>query len=138
MNDLPTPRPADVAPDDLDQPFWEACRRHEFLVHRCDHCGRTYWPATSCIEHGGDAMTWTAASGRGDVHTFVVYHQAFHPAFADRVPYVLAVVQLEEGPFFHSDLLDCPPEQCTVGLPVEVVFEDLDEDVTIPHFRPRR
>jgi uncharacterized OB-fold protein len=127
--------PSDIAPDELDAPFWDACRRHEFLVHRCRDCSRSYWPATCCIEHGGDDMEWVAASGRGTVHTYTIYRHAFDPAFAANLPYTIAVVRLEEGPFFHTDLVECAPDAVRIGLPVEVVYEDVDGE-TIPHFRP--
>jgi uncharacterized OB-fold protein len=126
-----------VAPDDLDDPFWEGCRRGEFLVHRCQVCGRAYWPATACVDHGGASMSWVPASGRGTVHTYTVFRQPFDPSFADRVPYVIAAVALEEGPFFLTDLVECGPDEVHVDMPVEVVFETVETDVSIPHFRPR-
>jgi uncharacterized OB-fold protein len=129
-------RPSDVAPDDLDAPFWDGCRRREFLVHRCDRCGRAYWPASCCIDHGAEAMRWVPASGTGSVYTYTVAYHAYEPAMADRIPYVLAVVALDEGPFFHTDLVDCPPDAVRVGLPVEVVFDAVDEETVIPRFRP--
>jgi uncharacterized OB-fold protein len=128
--------PIDVAPDDLDQPFWDGCVRGEFLVQQCADCERCYWPATCCPEHGGAPMRWTPASGRGVVHTFTVYHHPFDPSSVDRVPYVVAVIRLDEGPFFHSDVIDCNHADVFVGMPVEVVFEHVAPDVAIPHFRP--
>ena len=77
--------PTDVAPDDLDAPFWEGCTRGELLLHRCDVCGRHYWPVSSCVDHGGDTMSWVPSSGRGRVHTYTVIHHAYEPSMADRV-----------------------------------------------------
>ncbi|HEV8298742.1 MAG TPA: OB-fold domain-containing protein [Acidimicrobiales bacterium] len=128
--------PEDAAPDDLDQPFWDACVREEFLVHRCRTCGRAYWPASCCIDHGATAMGWTPATGRGEVHTYTVFHHAYERALADRLPYVIAVVTLAEGPFFHTDIVDCSPDAVYVGMPVEVVWERVRDDCVIPHFRP--
>ena len=127
--------PSEVMVDDLDAPFWDGCNRGEFRVQRCRQCGRSYWPATCCIEHGGGAMEWVQARGRGVVHSFTVYHHAYDPADADRVPYVVAVVKLDEGPFFHTDLVECEPDDVTVGLPVEVVFDHVRGEA-VPHFRP--
>jgi uncharacterized protein len=124
------------APDELDLPFWEACRRHELLVHRCGRCGRSYWPATCCVEHGGEDMAWVPAAGTGMLHTWTVYHHAYTPEMADRLPYVVAVVRLDEGPFLHTGLVGCGPDDCAVGLPVEVVFVDRPDGTTFPHFRP--
>ena len=128
--------PYQVAPDDLDDAFWEGCVRHEFLVHRCTECGRAYWPASSCLDHGSASMRWDPASGTGAVFTYTVFHHAYDPRFADRVPYALAVVQLDEGPFFHTDILGCDAEAVQVGMRVEVVYEEVAVDLVIPHFRP--
>jgi len=130
------PRPEDVAPDDLDDPFWAGCRRGDFLLHRCDECGRHYWPASTCVEHGAVAMTWVPGSGRGVVHTWTVFHRVYAPHLAERVPYVIAVVRLDEGPFFHTDLADCPPGQVTSGMPVEVRFDASAPGTPIPRFAP--
>ena len=128
--------PFQVAPDDLDDPFWEGCVRHEFLLHRCAECGRAYWPASTCLDHGSASMEWVPASGSGAVFTYTVFHHAYDPRFADRVPYALAVVQLDEGPFFHSDIVGCPVADVHVGMRVAVEYEDVAVDLTIPHFRP--
>jgi uncharacterized OB-fold protein len=125
-----------VAPDALDQPFWDACHRHELLVQRCGECGRAYWPASSCIDHGTAAMAWEQASGRGVVHTYTVFHHPYDPTRAGDLPYVIAVITLDEGPFFHSDIVGCDPDAVHVGMAVEAVFEPLDDEWTIPHFTP--
>jgi uncharacterized OB-fold protein len=129
-------RPRDVVPDDLDAPFWDACRDGVFSVQRCGTCGRAYWPAASCIDHGVDAMRWEPASGRGVVHTYTVVHHAYDPSFADRIPYALAVIELDEGPFFHSDIVGCDPADVHVGMAVEVHFDRIDDETVIPRFTP--
>ena len=125
-----TLQPRDVAPDDLDMPFWDACREHTFLVHRCTICGRAYWPFSACLDHGSTAMEWQPASGRGVVHTYTVVHHTYDPAFP--APYVVAVVQLDEGPFFHSNVVECAFEDLHVGMRVGVVYGDDD----LPRFAP--
>ena len=130
-------RPLDCVADDIDAPFWEACRRHEFVLARCRASGRWHWPAVSDPVDGLE-LDWLPASGLGAVHTFTVIHQIFRREFADRVPYNVIVVELEEGPLFHSNLVECAKEDIRVGLPVEVVFDDVDAEVTLPRFRPRR
>jgi uncharacterized OB-fold protein len=129
-------RPQDVAPDELDAPFWDGCRDHRFLLHRCSACGRAYWPASTCIDHGAAAMHWHPGSGRGEVHTFTVVHHPYDPGVADRVPYALAVVKLDEGPFFHSDIVECDPTTVHIGMRVEVVYDHIDHDTVIPRFAP--
>jgi uncharacterized OB-fold protein len=128
-------RPRDVAPDDLDAPFWEACRDRRFLVHRCTECGRAYWPASTCLDHGSSSMEWQDASGRGEVHTYTVVHHVYDRSLVDKVPYVVAVVRLDEGPFFHTDIVGCEPQDVHVGMRVRVLFDEADE--MLPRFTPR-
>ena len=96
---------------------------------------RWHWPAVSDPETGS-GLSWVRASGRGTIHTFTILHKVFRPEFAERVPYNVIVVELEEGPFFHSNLVDCANEDIRVGMPVEVVFRERDGAV-LPLFRPR-
>ncbi|MBB6191002.1 hypothetical protein FHS51_001222 [Sphingobium wenxiniae] len=123
--------------DHLDLPFWEGARRGELLLHRCGICGKHYWPASRCVEHGGTDMAWVPASGRGTVHTYTIMHHAYAPRMAPHVPYCVAVLKLEEGPFFHTNIVDCPMEGIHVGLEVAVRFEE-DEvsGLTLPVFAP--
>jgi uncharacterized OB-fold protein len=129
-------RPMDFVPDELDAPFWEGCKRHVFLVHRCTECGRAYWPASTCIDHGSSAMEWQPASGRAEVFTYTVVHHAYDPSLADKLPYAVAVVQLDEGPFFHTDIVGCDPNAVHVGLRVCVTYDAIDDETVVPHFTP--
>jgi uncharacterized protein len=123
--------------DPADLPFWEACVAGKFLLHRCERCARHYWPASRCVEHGDEAMQWVAATGRGRVYTYTVMHRAYTPDTRGKVPFVIAVVQLEEGPFYHSNILDCAPEAIAIDMALEVVMTLHDSGLTIPQFRPR-
>jgi uncharacterized OB-fold protein len=129
-------RPRDVAVDQLDDAFWDGCLRQQFLVHRCAECGRSYWPASSCIDHGSASMEWRPASGLGEVFTYTIVHHVYDPDLADRVPYCVAVVKLDEGPFFHTDIVNCKLEDIHVGLRVHVTFEAIDDETALPHFAP--
>lgn len=134
MTEPGRPLPAEAMPDELDAPFWEACNRSEFLLHRCATCGRHYWPASCCVDHGGAAMEWVPASGRGEVHTYTVFHRPYHPAFP--VPYSVAVVRLKEGPFFHTNVTGCDLSSLHVGMAVEVAFEEVAPGTRLPVFQP--
>jgi hypothetical protein len=125
-----------VAPDDLDAPFWAGCLERRFLLHRCAECGRAYWPASTCIDHGAAPMRWEPSNGRGEVHTYTIVHHAYSRDLLDRVPYALAVVRLDEGPFFHSDLVDCDLDDVHVGMRVRVTFDAIDDETVIPRFVP--
>lgn len=121
--------------DAADLPFWEACGRHEFLLHRCNICRRHYWPAAKCVDHGGRDMEWVPGSGRGEVHVWTIQHVAHHPDWKGKTPYNVCVIKLEEGPFFHSNVIDCPNGEMRSGLKVQVAFEERPNGMTVPVFR---
>jgi uncharacterized OB-fold protein len=122
--------------DVLDLPFWEACRDGRFLLHACGICGRHYWPASRCVVHGDAQMRWIAASGRGTLYTYTVMHHAYTAAMKGRTPYVVAVVQLDEGPYFHSNLRDCTPDDVKIGMRLEATMVEHDNGLVAPVFRP--
>lgn len=125
------------------EPFWQRVERHQLSVMRCTVCGAHYWPAAYCRNHEnkpffGD-MEWVPASGRGTVFAFNVHHWAFDAMFKDEIPYVFALIELEEGPLFGSNVVDCDPADVQVGMPVQVVFRECENDgrtFTLPLFVP--
>jgi uncharacterized OB-fold protein len=120
-------------------PFFEAARRHELVVQRCGACHGLRFPArTVCSRCLSREADWVPASGRGRVFSIAVMHQAAHPAFAAEAPYAVVVVELEEGPRVLSNVVGCPTADVAIDMPVEVTFEDVAPDVTLPKFRPRR
>jgi uncharacterized OB-fold protein len=128
---LPVPTPES-------QPFWDAVRRHELRLQRCQACGQFWFPPSNvCPECLSPAWAWELVSGRGTVFSFVVMHRAYHPGFKDALPYNVAVIELEEGPRLVSNVVDCRNEELYVGMPVEVAFDDVTDTVTLPKFRPR-
>jgi uncharacterized OB-fold protein len=128
-----------IPPVDLDvQPFWEGVQRHEFLLQRCRNCGSiVYHPRKYCGNCWSDNSEWIQASGKGTVYSFTVIHQAGHPFFQDKVPYVVALVDLDEGVHVMSNLVDVDPAHVYVGMPVEVTYEDVTDDFSVYLFRPR-
>ena len=130
----PKPR---VTPDN--RPFWDGCREHVLKLPWCADCRAAFLPpAPVCPTCFGERLEWRAASGRGTVSTFVVVHQRWFPAFADDLPYNACQVELEEGPRLTSSLVGIANEDIEVGLAVEAVFDDVDEETTLPRFRPLR
>jgi uncharacterized OB-fold protein len=123
--------------DEESRGFWEALARHELYVQRCLGCATLrFYPRAVCPVCLSPAVAWERASGRGSVYTFTVTRQNQAVGFRDELPYVLAVVELVEGVRLLTNLVDCPPERVRVGLPVEVVFEDVTPEITLPKFRP--
>jgi uncharacterized OB-fold protein len=115
---------ATIAPlvkGELDAPFWDAWAKGErFLLHRCAHCDRHDWPATCCVEHGLAPMQWVESSGAGVVDTYTIFHRAYIKELAGEVPYTVAVVRLDEGPYFHTRLVDVSPDAVRSGMRVRV------------------
>lgn len=117
--------------------FWEGCRQHELRFQQCAACGHVRWPpAFLCPQCHATEVQWIASRGVGQVYTFAVYHTAFHPAFAADLPYAVAVVALDEGPHLLTQVVGCPPDAVYCEMPVEVVWEEVTEAITLPRFRP--
>ena len=130
-DELPArPRPE---PDALTQGFWDAAREHRLVVQRCDRCELLrHYPQPMCPGCHSESWTWAELSGNGTVHTFTVTHQAFHPAWADRVPFAVATIELDEGVRMVSDLPPSDVERVVIGARVACFFEDhaLDDGTT--------
>jgi uncharacterized OB-fold protein len=118
-------------------PYWESLRAHAMAVQRCSGCGRFYFPpSTHCPGCLSDATEWTPVSGRGSVWASVTLHRAYHPAYADEIPYNIAIVALEEGPRVWTNVVECPPGDVRVGMPVRVRYDDVTPELTLARFVP--
>ena len=128
----PLPRGADVHGE-----FYQFCTQHELGFQRCQGCGAwRHMPPESCAACGSFHWRWERSSGTGQVLSWTVMHRAMHPGFAPDVPSATVVIELAEGVRMVSQVLDLAPEQRRVGLPVEVVCDDVTPEVTLPKFRP--
>ena len=116
--------------------FWEGCKRHELLIQRCRECGTfRHYPRLMCPNCGSWDTEWFRVSGKGRVYTWTLAVQPFHPGFAEDVPYAAVVVELDEGVRMVANIIDTNPEDLYIGMPLEVVFDDVTEEVTLPRFR---
>ena len=116
--------------------FWEGAARGELLIQRCASCGALrHPPRPTCPVCRSFEWDTQAASGRGEVYSHVIVHHPVVPLF--EAPYVVALIELEEGVRLVSNVIGVPPEDVKIGMPVEVVFEPVDEELTLPLFRPR-
>jgi uncharacterized OB-fold protein len=115
--------------------FWEGADVGTLRIQRCTTCGVHRFPdgvtCSSCLSTG---VEWVDASGRATLWSWTRMHQVYFPAFADEVPYLVVFVQLEEGPFMISTLVDAPG-QLAVDLPLQVMFEPVGDARSIPKFR---
>jgi uncharacterized OB-fold protein len=119
------------------RPFFAAAKRRQLVVQRCLDCGAYRFPAREiCSACLSTKSEWKAVSGRGEVFSFNVMHQVYHPGFAAEVPYAVVLVKLAEGPKMTSNLVGVAPRDIRIGMPVRVVFEDLSDEVTLPKFEP--
>jgi uncharacterized protein len=131
--------------DERTAEYFAGAARGELMVPRCDACERLVWyPEEECPHCGDGTFTWVPVSGRGRVFTWAVVRRAFLPAFEEMVPFVTALVALDEDPAVRivSYVVDCDPEALTADMPVEVVFRPLrfptvpDRSVPVPMFMP--
>lgn len=135
---MPTPVRFDLpAPDESTEPYWAATKEGKLLLKRCGACGRHhFYPRPFCPHCWSEDVDWVEASGRGSVYTFSVVRVNDLPPFGERVPYVTAIVDLDEGPRLMTNIVDCEPEDVSIGMPVEVTFREQTEDFTLAQFRP--
>jgi uncharacterized protein len=130
----PTPRPSPESAH-----YWHAAREHRLEIQRCKACGQFWFPPSQSCPHCLAAdFAWVPVSGLGKVFSFVTYHRVYHPAFAKEVPYVVALVELAEGPRLLSNIVGVAPDAVRCDMPVEVTFDDYEEGVTVPKFTPRK
>jgi uncharacterized OB-fold protein len=123
---------------DAARPFWEATKQRRLVLQWCRACeAPVHYPREACPRCLGTEFEWREASGRGEVYSASVMHRPGNPAMADRVPYVVALVDLEEGVRLMSNVVGCAPEEVRVGLPVQVTWEPLSDGRALPLFEPR-
>ena len=118
------------------RPFWQMCRQGQLLIQRCDSCREyQFYPRGICAGCWSGDIQWVASSGRGTVWTFTVTYQNRTTGF-DHGPYVLALVELEEGVRMFTNILECEPQDVKIGMPVEVTFVQVTDQITVPYFKP--
>jgi uncharacterized protein len=126
-------------PDHRSQEFYAAAAEGRLLIQACDACGALqFYPRGHCVRCSGSALSWRQASGRATLHTFSVLYRTPNVEFADDLPYVLAIVDLEEGVRMTSRVVDVDLERLRCELPLQVVFRPLAEDGPVMPFFTER
>jgi uncharacterized OB-fold protein len=135
--DLDRPLPSPITPEA--RPFWDGLRERKLMLPKCGACGHVFfYPRVLCPRcHAGD-IGWIQASGRGTLHAFEIGYQAFSKAWKVKPPWVLAMVELAEGPRLMTNLINVAPDPKVIrcDMPVRVVFSKLTDEITLPLFEP--
>jgi len=119
------------------KPFWDACRRGNLIIQKCDRCQEyQFYPRGICANCWCQDIRWVTATGKGTVWTFTVTRQNRTLGFEDELPYVLALVELDEGVKMFTNIVECDPNEVKIGMPVEVTFVQANQQITIPYFKP--
>jgi uncharacterized OB-fold protein len=132
------PRRARPEPTPETQHYWEGTRQGELRLQRCDDCAKTYFPPRPfCPQCGSRRVAVVTASGKARLYSYVIHHRPV-PGFTP--PYAIAVVELAEGPRLMTNIIGCPqtPEALQLDMALEVAFEKLDDEITLPMFQPAR
>ncbi|MGH7774170.1 MAG: Zn-ribbon domain-containing OB-fold protein [Candidatus Binatia bacterium] len=123
------------------QPFWEAAKDKRLVLQRCNSCGSFVWcPRPYCSECGSNQLVWTPVSGRGTIYSFTIIREVVGRGargFEKEIPYVVAWIDLEEGPRLVSNIVQCPIDKVEIGMPVEAVFEEASPGIFLHKFKPR-
>ena len=127
---LPNPTPTT-------QPFWDGTKQHRLILPKGPDGRFFFYPRVLQPGTLNGPVEWAEVSGRGSVYSFTVDRRGTAPAFAADAPYVIAIIELEEGPRMTSNVVGCAIEEVRIGMPVEAVFEDVDDAITLVKFRPR-
>ncbi len=119
--------------------FWEAAHQHKLIMQKCNDCGKlVFYPRKFCPECWSANLGWTDVSGKAKVRTFTITMAGVEQAFMPDLPYVLAVVDLEEGIRMMTNIVDCKSEDVKIGMDVEIAFRDCTDEISLPVFRPAK
>ena len=131
-------KPVPVAQPESDY-YWQQAKSGKLVIQKCSDCGEVqFYPRVLCTHCGGKSLEWIESSGRATLFTFAIVHAPPHPGFAGDVPYITAIVELEEGAKMPSQVIGIKPEpdNLRIGMALQVVFEQITDEVALPKFRP--
>jgi uncharacterized protein len=121
------------------RPFWDYVKQHELRLQKCQDCGHIRFPATPvCTECLSDKTEWAKMSGRGTVWSWNQFFHLYNKGWQDEMPYNVAYILLEEGIGFITNLVTIKNEDIRFDMPVEVYFDDVTDEVTLPKFQPAK
>jgi len=121
------------------KPFWEATNKKKLVYQHCNSCNKNiFYPRIACPSCFSDDLKWVEASGKGKVYTYTVVESNAPSAFVDDMPYVVAIIKLDEGIQLLSNIVGCDPHHVACEMRVEVVFERINDEFVLPKFRPEK
>ena len=129
LEPIPVPTP-------ISKPFWDGAKQHRLLLQRCANGDVFYYARSHCPVCLSNQLEWFDASGKGTVYSFTVARRATAPEFEADVPYTIGVIELAEGPRMTSLVVEADPDSVRIGMAVEVVFDDINDETALPYFRP--
>ncbi len=139
MEQLERPLPHPLAPEA--KQYWEGLKQDKLMLPQCKDCGKAhFYPRILCPHCHSRNLTWIEASGRGKLYAFEILHRSFNPAVKTPLPYVLAMIELEEGPRMLSNLINIKPDPALIrcDMPVQVVYQKQNDNFTLPFFQPAK
>ena len=121
----------------LNEPYWRALKRRELTMQQCGGCARIWYPpAPLCPQCWSRDIKWTRLSGCGRINSWVVFHQAYFDSYQQDVPYNVVEVELDEGPRILANLVGIANSEIRASMPVEIVFDDVTDEITLAKFTP--
>jgi len=119
----------------ITQPFWDACAEKKLVIQQCNECGnKQFYPRILCLQCASDDLQWLQCSGKGLIYSYTVNHRAPHAYFKEKLPYVVAVVTLDEGVRMLANIFNFDREKLAINAAVKVVFENTEQGFTLPEF----
>lgn len=136
MSEQTKPKRFEPPAGEASEAFWEATKEQRFLVQRCDACDTAiFYPREVCPQClSSESLSWRESAGKGTIYAASVQEKPANPLMADRVPYVVALVELEDGIRLMSNVINCPPYEATVGKSVLLTWEPLSDGRHLPQF----
>lgn len=123
----------------LSKVFWDGCRENKLLYQHCRGCGEViFFPKYFCSNCMCHDLEWLESKGRGKIDTFTVTYEGAPPAFMGVTPYAVAIIRMDEGYRIMSNLIECDFDQLECEMPVEVVFDPVTPEISLPKFKPVR
>lgn len=124
-------------PSHWSNPFWYGCKNKKLLIQKCENCKKhIFYPKLFCPFCLSTDLRWIESTGKGKIYTFTIIYSYQPTEFSEDIPYVVAVIELDEGVKMMSNIVGCPPEDVRCDMDVEVVFDDVTQEVTLPKFKP--